>query len=288
MMSIHIKADSVSAGWIQSMKHLLEIRSTDANVIVEIKAPIESPGVRQHFDQFLSDFGLDAIDRVADTLFPIDFYHGSPGQAARDHLYRCQRMAARFEKRFIGVTYFDRLIDWPFLTKNGDNKTWNQLEHRIKRLRAANNRGTKTYNAVEFGVSSGLPEMSNGTEVDEDYIFDEMRTFHSSKDTGIYGFPCLSHLSITVLRGEVHLTATYRNQHFINKAYGNYVGLMRLLHFIAREAGYRVGSLTCMATHADPEAGKNGVPGRTNLIRLVKECEAHHAQSIADGLMRTI
>ena len=88
------------------------------------------------------------------------------------------------------------------------------------------------------------------------------------------GFPCLSHISVTLFQGRLELTAVYRNQHFITKAYGNYVGLADLQAFIAAEAGCPVGDLLCVATHADAEIGSEGGLGRNALEHLAGRCRA--------------
>jgi hypothetical protein len=92
------------------------------------------------------------------------------------------------------------------------------------------------------------------------------------------GFPCLSHISLTLHTNPIHLTALYRNQGFLRKAYGNYVGLARLARFFAREVGVRVGEIVCVASHADVELD---VAGKRALELLVAHC---WAAGSADGL----
>jgi hypothetical protein len=46
------------------------------------------------------------------------------------------------------------------------------------------------------------------------------------------------------------MTAHYRNHYFVERAYGNYLGLGRLLVFIAHEAGLEPGRLLCVSGHA--------------------------------------
>ena len=90
------------------------------------------------------------------------------------------------------------------------------------------------------------------------------------------GFPCLSHISLTLYKGRLNMTALYRNQHFIRKAYGNYLGLSRLLRFICREVGCEAGALVCVAAHADAELGN----GKRDINKLVLDCReaALHSQ----------
>ena len=56
------------------------------------------------------------------------------------------------------------------------------------------------------------------------------------------------------------MTALYRNQQYIERAYGNFLGLARLQAFIAREIDLNIGALVCHATHAEiDDLGKKAV-----------------------------
>lgn len=260
------KTKTISDAWVTGMTHLLSVGGTESNLIIQIESNLENERVRKRFDDFLSDHELDPIDRVADTIFPDDFYRGGPGEAAREHLYKMERLSALVERRFTGDSYFDRLIDWPCYDENGEPSTWNQLEYRLGVLKTAWESGKKTLNIFELGISNGLPDdlshLSTG----------DMRTQLPHVDKFIQGFPCLSHISLTLFKGRLDLTATYRNQHFINKAYGNFVGLFRLLRFLSLEIGCEMGFVICNATHGDAELGKNGAPGKKKVTALVDEC----------------
>ena len=253
------------------MEYLLETDGEAADLIVQIEGGEDDDAVRGELDQLASTQPggrLASVNRVADTIFPIDFYTGGTGPEQREHLYKMQRYAARIEQRFIGQTYFDRLIDWPYrLDEDEHTKTWNQLEYRIGRLQTAWDGGKRTMNITELGISSGLPD-------DEEELYlstGDLRTQHPSKDRTPVGFPCLSHISLSLFKGRLNLTAVYRNQHFISKAYGNYVGLARLQRFISAEVGCLVGTLVCVATHADAELGDNGISRRA-IPELVARC----------------
>jgi hypothetical protein len=100
----------------------------------------------------------------------------------------------------------------------------------------------------------------------------ELRIQRPGQDRHIMGFPCLSHISLTLEHGRLHLAATYRNHHFIRKAYGNYLGLIWLLDFLAHESGCQVGEILCLSTHADGEFGLRG--GKTAIKQLIRGCRA--------------
>lgn len=262
-------AKCISEGWLLCMEHLINVGGSDENLIVAIASGRETDSLRNELDEFYcthrSTSRLASVERVANTIFPVDLYVGQPGERARQRLYDMQRKAARIEHRFTGDCYFDRLIDWPCVL-DGQDKTWNQLDYCVKSLRTMWNAGNRTINIAELGVSSGLPEADDQLPAGCD-----LRTQHPSKDRSIMGFPCLSHISVTVSKGSLHLTAVYRNQHFMAKAYGNFVGLSRLQEFICKEVGCPRGNLVCIATHADAELGKNGVT-KKEILTLVGEC----------------
>lgn len=267
-MALLFKKDTIAEAWVVAMEHLLAVAGTESNLITEITSDSDIAVVRQALDRFVLSRGNKrsaTVERVADTIFPIDFYRTGPGEHARQHLYDMQRLAARVEKRFVGDSYFDRMIDWPYCL-GGKQETWNQLDYRVERLRKAWQTGKRTMNVAEIGISSGFPD-EDACKMTE--LTGDLRTQHPSKDRTPVGFPCLSHISLTLFKGRLDLTAVYRNQHFVTKAYGNFIGLARLLRFVCAEVGCSTGSLVCVSTHADAELNENG---RTKISELVAEC----------------
>ena len=102
----------------------------------------------------------------------------------------------------------------------------------------------------------------------------DLRTQMPGRNGGAIGFPCLSHISLTVERGVVHLTSLYRNQHLIRKAYGNYVGLAALGRALCHHAGLELGTITIIATHADAEIGSSVGFGHGELTKLLRDVHA--------------
>lgn len=83
--------------------------------------------------------------------------------------------------------------------------------------------------------------------------------------------PCLSHLSFKLTdRESVDLTAIYRSHHYAARALGNLLGLSQLQAFVAKEANLKVGTLTCISTHAHLDLSSWGgvVKGRALLNGL--------------------
>lgn len=270
-----IEASDISTAWVKAMDYLLDQGGKTPNLIMCV-APSgvgdEIPAVRRTFNVFLEEHEskrVRPIKKVADTIFPRDFYHGGPGKEARDHLYQMQRNASKIERRFIKCgTYFDRLMDWPSTKDAKTEVDRNQLERLVQRMRSHRTKGRRNGNAYELAVS--IPQTT--PEINSDNIESgDLRVQDPILDQRIMGFPCLSHISLTLFDGRLDMTAQYRNQHFITKAYGNLVGLSDLQRFIAAEVGCDVGELVCVATHADAEIGLDSI-GIQEIRSLVATC----------------
>lgn len=266
-----IEETSFSVGWLRAVEHLLGApKGKEVNMVVGFSTITEDPGIRATLDGFLDNSAATrhaksvlSVETVASTLFPESWYVPERAAEPRAHLYQCRERAARVHRRISGPreveTYFDRLVAYP----TADGGTVNQLEAQVLRLqRELRHAGPKT-SAYEVGVSEP----------------GDLRIQRPGKDRLMRGFPCLSHISLTLHTNATHLTALYRNQGFLRKAYGNYVGLARLGRFFAREVGVRVGEIVCVASHADVELD---VTGKRALERLVADCWA--AAGSASGL----
>lgn len=257
-----IACDNLSHAWAAALGHLVDRGGKAVHVAVAIGRPDEPENdrVRALLDAFVAErrqagASLWPVATVANTLFPAAFYR--PGRdGARARLYELHAKAQRMQDRMRDPeNYFNRLVAYPV----GDGEPFNQLEYVIDRLIAQRKprrggRGGALSSAYEIGLT--VPDG-----------FD-LRIQAPGQDRNTMGFPCLSHISFTLERDVLHLAALYRNQHFIARAYGNYVGLARVGAFAAAEAGVRLGEIVCLATHADAEYGELG---KTRVERLAEQ-----------------
>jgi len=264
-MTKYIQAQNVSSGWLAALEHLLLCGEKDVNVIVQIEdVGEEELRIRQFLDEFLAEQnarkeGYYPVSTVANTLFPQAFYNPRRGEAVRRYLYEMAEQSFAIARRLPANqngTYFQRMIAW-----SAKDKKLNQLEVIIKHLRGGLERGNSLSSAYEIGLSD-VEETNLNTG--------EIRIYQPGHDGRLRGFPCLSHIRLTLSKGKLHMTALYRNQHFVQKAYGNYVGLGRLLLFLCQEVGCGVGELVCVASHADAELNL----GKRAIIALVQRCKA--------------
>jgi len=271
---IPITGDTIDGAWMAALDSLLDDELAPggkaAHLAVAFPADATNEGVRSAVDRFLGEAarqkpsaGLTLIDTVANTLFPSAFYLPDHAEAPRQHLYDMHEAKMKFHRRRRGPekeTYFSRMTG----TDGTGEQRQNQLEALVTRMRhELTLKGPKS-SAYEVGLSE---------------VVGHLRVQSPERDRSVMGFPCLSHVSVTLVRRVVHLTAQYRNQHFIRKALGNYVGLARLCEFIAIEVDAAPGQVLCVAAHADAELGL-GIGGRRGYRQLLEDCAAAAASGI--------
>ena len=256
---------TLSEAWLQALTHTARQRNGRC---VHLVMTVENPGledetIRDMLDLALDEAGDQSVKTVAGTIFPNSLYQ-SPGftwspdldeQAARE----LDASAHNLYERYVGMlpvlrrvrannrgTYFSRMITWPGKEPGGTN----QLDLRISRIRNEFARGRRTNNTldIDVGADALASESLAGIQV---YVPSEQRT---------RSFPCLVHIDLTLFDGTLHCTAVYRHQHLITKAYGNLVGLSRLMHFLCEQTGAECGELVVHATLADAEPSHRPKP----------------------------
>lgn len=264
-MALLVTQTTISVAWVEALDALLYAGGQAVNLAVAIAHPTEElEGVRTVLDEFLAARRatnarerVERIDTVANTIFPRRWYIERLGQDAERHLYELAKIARPISRqRNRHGTYFERFVSWP----GPNGQTFNQLDQVITRLRSARQHGRRQGNAYEVGVA--MP-------ADEEIA---VPVFCGGRDRQPRGFPCLSHLSFSLQAGALHLTALYRSHEFVRRAYGNYLGLGHLLHFVANQAGFPMGELVCVSASATAEIGHGAGFGRQALEELVGAC----------------
>jgi thymidylate synthase len=249
-MSVLISGADVSRAWLAAVLELLgQPGAQRSNLAVSIDDPTsEVADIREKLNTFAEAAGrrgqaVPGIHSVAGTIFPSGLYRPN-AKAPAEHLYEMERLirhVVRSHKQNRRGTYFERLVAYPLA--NGSEV--NQLDRVLKKLQRA----------AELG-------QRNGNKF-------ELATFHPGRDTNPTAFPCLSHISITLQDGRLDGTAVYRNQYFLARAYGNYLGLGDVLRFLATESGFAVGELLCVSSHAYLEVQEHG---RARVEELTQQC----------------
>lgn len=242
--------------------------------ITDPVAPI--PEVVAANDALLVPRGDHSVDTVANTLFPANLYAPpdfdyhpdlKPEQlqlldAAAEDLYAAYRDMLPDLCGFAGNahgTYFGRLVSWP--GKGGDG--YNQLKRRVEQLRAHRKEKDSAANAADFALE-GVAEIESAV------VEAAGLQMYKSDDERQIAFPCLVHIDISVVHNHLSLVAVYRHWHLIHKAYGNLIGLTRLLHFLSQQTGYEPGKLMIHGTVANAEIGKFSHKTLKELITTVR------------------
>lgn len=130
--------------------------------------------------------------------------------------------------------YFERLTSWPKI--NGSrSEIINPLEDLIRCMRKQID-SDRTYRNIY-----------------------EMTIYDPTRDAGkVSNRQCLSFLSFKLTKeNRLSLTVMYRNHAYIARGLGNFIGLGRLMDFVASQSGASMGPLTCVATHAFIDYGKS-------------------------------
>ena len=258
-----VEAASISDAWLGAAGRLAEMPGhTAVHLVVRIADPLaEDPAVRSELDRVLLARSKQSTSTVANTLFPAALAerYREPAELAEhyrtDVLPRLCRLAR--PKNAKG-TYFGRLVAYP---EGGGNFT-DQLTATVDKLRREEALPSPLSSCYELAVHSpgqdDDPAADSDSAATRDVTANQdagadaaVLTYNGHRDSSArMGFPCLSLVSFHLDGPELHLAAHYRNQHFFERAYGNYLGLGRLLGYVATAAGLKPGELLVIAGHA--------------------------------------
>lgn len=233
MLTDQIAASNVSEAWLSILELLARQNNHRYHLVVGIERPtVEVERVKHLLDRLYEadDFSRFKypVESVASTVFPT---HMATRSASPRELAETYRQLYPFLQRFRANqfgTYFGRIVEEPV------GGGLDQLNRTIAKLTAR-----MRYKACyELDMSA--------TE--------DMGIYQDPQDRGgnrCRGFPCLSHISFQLeANRQLHAVAYYRSHDVVSKAYGNYLGLGRLMEYIAANCGAEIGHLTVVAGHA--------------------------------------
>lgn len=247
-----VVADSLSQGWLETTKMVRNEPDGKAfHTVTRIVRPlVEDHEIRGMVDALLDAKGQQAIDTVANTIFPsaMASTSSSPEELVRRYTDAYGQMR-RFSANQKG-TYFGRIVAYPGPTGDAD-----QLTHLIETLRREHASATPMSARYEVLTATSGELASGGTAAGETAEVNAP-VFAPHRDTSRRAFPCLSLLSFQLDHGSLHLLAHYRYEYLVEKGYGNYLGLSGLLAYIAAEAGLAPGQLTIVAGRIQADASE--------------------------------
>ena len=204
--------------------------------------PPEVSVIRNALDSALNADGKGlSCAQIANTIFPYSQWNA---KEKRDLLYRrYSGIFGRIRKHHAnrnGV-YFQRLI--AFGSDENTENGVNQLEHIITTWLRGNHRRS----ALQASV----------VDPHRDHTHQRQR-----------GFPCLQQVAFAPIdNGGLSVTGFYAKQHMFERAYGNYLGLCRLGHFMARAMELTLSKVICIATPAARDRTKNELSKLAGQVR---------------------
>jgi len=247
-MSKFLTPPNNAAAWVQIMEHLFtEPDGKCFHLVTSIADPqVEYKEFTRIVDALAKATGVISTMENANAIWP--HVLAPPGQDFAKTMKRMKEFAAPLIKEANSRhadSYLERLVAWR--SKEGGARV-PQLEKIIERMKN---------------------EVGNSAPKSSAY---DLAIFSAGLDPGYMSFPCLSHLSfkLDISNQKIRLAALYRNHHFISHGYGNFVGLGRLMRFVAGQVGLGVGGLLCVSTHADAELQR----GKGRIKESVAEARA--------------
>lgn len=263
--------DRIVPVWVDAVRELsTESNRTARNYVLEIARPAELISqdvavISEVNKRLLQGDSSASIYTVAGTIFPNRLYRHYGRPDFYDHFLRVMKNGKDYGT---WGTYALRMIRRS--TRDG-KETFNPLEKIVEKLIKSKN-GRRITAAYELGVFSptdlaDAPNPADGVELP---IYDPITD--GGRPTNI---PCLSHLSFKLQEDDtIDLTAVYRSHYYAQRTLGNLIGLSQLQAFVAKEAGFKQGWLTCVSTQAHLDTGAwGGVAATTELLKSFPPAE---------------
>ena len=240
------RSTNLSVAWAQVFMRLMEPGVDELpQVIVTVRdfadgVPNEHGTIREHLDHELARQGKHDCHTVANTIFPASLWNPQAEDNTQQLFERHAKIWPRI-KHCEGNrrgSYFRRLT--AFCPKDSPpGSAVNQLQHIIDTYKRGNHRRT----ALQASLFDPTRDHTHGRQ---------------------QGFPCLQRVEFLPLAGGgLWVTGAYTTQYIFERAYGNYLGLCRLGHFMAAQMGLSLVQMTCTATVA-----QRGKPPKGCLQRL--------------------
>jgi hypothetical protein len=252
-----VEEDNVSVAWLKAVERLVSCGGEYFNLMLSIKNPTQiEPTIHAAYEQLLSDHGLLTLKQVVYTIFPRSLYLqvNKDPESLFDRYNRpngvYDRLKRRHRRKFGWGSYFRRMTCYLVSDENGRTTVVNQLGEIIHMLQDR----ARTYKAA-YTISLQIPGMDGRR---------------------IMGGPCLNYVALQLDSPRIlNALAVYRNHDFIQRAYGNYLGLGYMMEFICDQTGYLMGRLNCLSSHASIAniAGADSWPSATEIRSIIQDSQ---------------
>jgi len=250
---------SLDEAWLLAVKIACSSRRREVSpLVVAFDVTTNQPApqcqaLHSELNVALAASGHATVETVANTLFPRSLWDPSRPREQLFKRYMKILPTLRRDVRNHRGLYFERLISYPG-TRGETGK--NQLDHIAKTFTSGNHRRS----ALQASVFCPLSDLN---------------------DSRRQGFPCLQQIAFAHNQslGSLTVVAFYATQYLFERAYGNYLGLMRLGEFMAHEMGLKLERVICVAAIAQLDAPANQV--RSLLRRFLAPAQAGSERSLA-------
>lgn len=242
-----ISGRNLSEAWAKAFLAVARPKTRELlPLVVTVPTPFgvsEDERIRALLNHHLAECREYSIDTVSNTIFPQSLWNREQPRIQLFERYkRIWPKLRKIQDNRYG-TYFQRLIEFR------EDQPVCQLEHVISTYHRGNHRRS----ALQLA------------------IFDPTRDHVNNRQKG---FPCLQQIALTPTGDStLAITGFYATQTIFEKAYGNYLGLIRLGEFMAHEMGMKLSQMTCISAVA-----------KLNQVEQFTERQAH----ICDELRRLL
>ena len=230
---------NLSRAWARLLLQVLDGAGTEvAPLVLSLSGfdqngqAVEDAAVRRALDGLLMRKGRTVVENVAFTIFPQRLWEMSHGDRASLFAHYCatfRRWQAINRKANGRGLYFERMVRYGRGPCDG-----NQLEWILSQFNSRK------------GVRRSMLQATT---------FDPGRDHLASAQLG---FPCLQQVSFEPTAAGLVTNAFYATQQVFDKAYGNYLGLVQLGAFMAREMSMPLARLNVMVGVAKLERINKG------------------------------
>ena len=230
-----IFATTLFNAWEQASNYLY-LNGAKNNLLINIETPCDYTDLGNWLiDYNPCDHNGDNIKNVVNTIFPYKLQSRMGNRNSFFQKYESIYGRAWSHKRW--GTYFQRLISYG---KHFNPSHPNQIERAIVALsRPINQKSSITFHLTDSSLDA---------------------------NTRPRGAPCW-HFGELICHPDrsVDLLAVYRNHDYFNKAFGNFIGLSKLLKFLCTESGRNPNHLIIHSVHADYGCSKSTFK---NILRI--------------------
>lgn len=213
---LEINETNLSKAWAEILVHTIDYPGTEISPLIlslsgfnDDESISEDEQLRSALDNLLESYGKTSVENVAFTIFPECYW----------------RIAGKDRKRLFEI-YSDA-----FPRIQAFNKRQNYRGLYFQRM-IKYGRGPCDGNQLEWIISQYHERKGMRRSMFQATIFDAEK---DHTNTAQLGFPCLQHVSFVPAASGLVVNAFYATQKIFDKAYGNYLGLIQLGHFMAKE-----------------------------------------------------